>query len=305
MAKISKQTIEDVLLDAIVLTNDAFGIFDRNDEVVFCNFCFCEIFAQADQAALGMSFSQLVRSCFDRKQGIKIDSNDIEAWLKMANGNRRSVPFRSFEIDTIDKRWFRLTEMLVGEYMFTYGTDITASKNLELELLQAKTKLQQLAATDHLTGIYNRRQFNKLANQELLRVERNHVNASLILLDIDHFKLINDNYGHACGDAVLVALTDRVKGELRSYDIFARVGGEEFAILLPEAAPDSALDIAQRCLRKISERPFYYEGNYIAVTASIGMSATSTTLSSLDEMLKKADKRLYQAKQNGRDQICY
>ena len=304
MSIISKQTIEDVLLDAIVLTNDAFGIFDADDQLVFCNFAFCDIFAFAEQDALGKTFEHLVRSCFERKQGIKIDSSDIDAWLAMAHSKRRSIPFRAFEVDTCDKRWYRLTELMVGDFMFTYATDVTASKELELELLATKTKLQQLAATDYLTGIYNRREFNKLAEQELERCERNGLSATLMLLDIDHFKTINDTHGHTCGDAVLVGFTDRIKGELRGYDIFARVGGEEFAILLPEVTEDNALEIAKRCLKKISEVPFYYDGEHVQITVSIGMSECSKKLKSLDDVLKSADKRLYHAKQNGRDQVC-
>lgn len=304
MSKISKQTIEDILLDAIVLTNDAFAIFDQNDRVIFCNFAFCDIFALTEEQALNKTFEDLARSCFERRLGIKIDSDDIEAWLEMALSKRRSKPFRAFEIDTCEQRWFRLTEMMVGEYMFTYATDVTASKHLELELLATKSKLQRLASTDYLTGIYNRREFNKLAEKELHRCKRNGLNATLLLLDLDHFKAINDTYGHAGGDSVLVGFTDRIKVELRSYDIFARIGGEEFAILLPEVSEDNAVDIAQRCLKKISEVPFYFEGEDIQVSVSIGMSESSNKLKSLDQVLNSADKRLYQAKQSGRNQLC-
>lgn len=304
MSKISKQTIEDILLDAIVLTNDAVGIFDQNDTVVFCNFQFCDIFALTEEEALGQTFEHIVRGCFDRKLGIKIDSDDIEAWLEMALSKRRSKPFRTFEVDTCEQRWFRLTEMMVGEYMFTYATDVTESKQLELELIATKNKLQRLASTDYLTGIYNRREFNKLAEQELLRCERNGLKATLLLLDLDHFKTINDTYGHAGGDSVLVGVTDRIKGELRGYDIFARIGGEEFAILLPEVSEDNAIDIAERCLTKVSEIPFYFEGQDIEVSVSIGMSVSSSNLKSLDDVLKSADRRLYHAKQSGRNQLC-
>lgn len=303
MPAVTKETIDRILFKAIELTNDAIGIFDENDQVVFCNQSFAEIFAQSEASTLNLTFEQLIRSCFDRKAGVKIDSTCINTWLEMAAEKRRSSSYRSFEIDTCDDRWFRLSEMMVGEFLFTYATDITASKNLELELVQTKNKLQQLAATDHLTGIYNRRQFNKLAEQELLRCERNKLPATLVLLDIDNFKHVNDTYGHACGDAVLVGFTDRLKGELRSYDIFARIGGEEFAILLPEASDEEALKIAIRYLNKISDVPFYYEGEYIHATVSIGLSESYPQIKTLDYALKSADRRLYQAKQSGRNQV--
>ena len=179
--------------------------------------------------------------------------------------------------------------MIVGDCLFTYGTDITASKNLELELVQTQKKLQQLASTDHLTGIYNRRQFNKLAAQELLRCERGQMHATLMLFDIDHFKQINDSYGHACGDAILIGFADRVRGELRSYDIFGRIGGEEFAVLLPEVNNKTAKDIAQRYLAKIAEVPFYYEGEFINVTTSIGLSESYPKIKTLGYALNNAD----------------
>lgn len=301
MSVISKQTIEDILLDAIVQTNDAFGVFDAEDKVVFFNYPFCELFAQTEQAILSQSFEQLIRSCFERKAGVNVETDDIEAWLTMANLKRRSAPYRSFEVDTCDGRWLRLTEMIVGDYIVTYGTDVTASKELELELVETKNKLQQLAATDYLTGIYNRRQFNKMAVQELLRCERKKLHATLMLLDIDHFKHINDTYGHACGDAILVGFTDRIRGELRSYDIFARIGGEEFAVLLPEVCNEKANMIAERYLKKIAEVPFYYNGEYITVTTSIGLSESYPNVKTLDYALQSADKFLYQAKQQGRN----
>ena len=301
MSAISKQTIEDILLDAIVQTNDAFGIFDADDRVVFCNHPFCEIFAQTEQGIINQTFEDMIRSCYERKLGVNVESDNIEDWLAMAHSKRRSAPYRSFEVDTCDGRWHRLTEMMVGEYMIIYATDVTGSKKLELELVEAKNKLQQLASTDYLTGIYNRRQFNKMAEQELLRCDRKNLHATLMLLDIDHFKNINDTYGHACGDAILVNFTDRIRGELRSYDIFARVGGEEFAILLPEVCNETANIIAERYLKKIAEVPFYYDGEYISVTTSIGLSESYPKIKTLDYALQSADKFLYQAKQNGRN----
>lgn len=303
MSEISKQTIEDILLDAIVQTNDAFGIFDAEDKVIFCNHPFCEVFAQTEQTTLKQTFESLIRSCHERKEGVKIESAGIEDWLLMAHNKRRSAPFRSFEVDTCDGRWYRLTEMMVSDYMVTYATDITSSKKLELELVDTRNKLQQLASTDYLTGIYNRRQFNKLAEQELYRCERNELHATLMLLDIDHFKHINDTYGHACGDAILVSFTDRIRGALRSYDIFARVGGEEFAILLPEVCIENANIIAERYLKKISDTPFYYDGEYISVTTSIGLSESYPEVKTLDYALQSADKYLYQAKQHGRNRV--
>lgn len=304
MSKISDVVLEKLLINVVELTNDIICVFDKYDVIYYCNEPFSDILTLDIKQIIGKTFTDIITASYENNTGLNIDTDTLDDWLEMASERRRSKPFRSFEVDTVEGRWFRFTELIIDDYLFLYGTNITASKLIELKLTETQDKLQRLASTDFLTGIYNRRQFNKLASQELLRCERNELHATLVLLDIDYFKKINDKYGHACGDAVLVHLSDRIKAELRSYDIFARIGGEEFAVLLPEVDNSMAKDIANRYLKRISDTPFYYEGEYIDVTVSIGLSESYPDIKTLDYILKCADEHLYKAKAAGRNQVA-
>ena len=124
------------------------------------------------------------------------------------------------------------------------------------------------------------------------------------MLDLDYFKSINDNYGHACGDKVLVKVAEALKLELRQYDILGRIGGEEFAILLPNTNKSSALSIAQRIRESIENLPIKYKKNTLRVTTSIGVAVDLNADKNLDELFLEADKRLYKAKENGRNLVA-
>jgi len=143
--------------------------------------------------------------------------------------------------------------------------DIRERKAMELEL-------QRLANTDALTGLHNRRQFYELANQELARSRRTQAPVSLMMIDIDHFKQINDTYGHAMGDVVLQSLARTMKNSLREMDVIARLGGEEFVILLPQTSLGQATELAQRLRLKIeNESVSNSQGADIKFTVSIGI----------------------------------
>ena len=303
MDTLKRPEINAIIAQAFTQTNDAIGIFDPDDVVIYNNDAFAEIFGIDPAKIVGNSFVELITHCFNTKSGINVESDELAPWLKVALSKRRSSPFRSFETDTVDGRWYRITQLLVDDYLFMYATDITNSKNIEFELINTQKRLEELASTDFMTGIYNRRHFNRLAETELERCERNQLHASLVLIDIDFFKRINDKFGHAAGDAVLIELTQRIKSALRSYDIFARIGGEEFALLLPETTTDDAVKIAARYQEKISGTPFIFEKQQILVTASIGISESYPAIKTLDYILKSADENLYIAKQTGRNKI--
>lgn len=287
---------------AIERTQDAIGIYNADDVLTYCNQPYAELFA-CEQLPIGTTFDQLITHCWESNSGVLIETENIEQWLMMAATKRRKRPFRSFEIDLVDGRWFKITELMVDDELFIYATDVTESKRTEIELLKTKEKLTEAASTDFLTNVYNRRHFSYLAKNEIERCDRSSQHVALVLLDIDHFKRINDQYGHAAGDKVLCELTERINKCLRGYDIFARVGGEEFAILLPETTSAEANNIASRYLRKISNTPFMFEQQALNVTVSIGISESYLENRNLDLMLKSADENLYIAKQTGRNKV--
>jgi diguanylate cyclase (GGDEF)-like protein/PAS domain S-box-containing protein len=168
---------------------------------------------------------------------------------------------------------------------------------------EASEKLRLTNSCDHLTGIANRRTFFEEAEVELTRWHRVPRPVTLLMLDADHFKAINDRYGHAAGDAVLRDLALALRASFREVDLVARVGGEEFAVLLPSAAIDDALKAAHRLLARLSQRVVDAEGARISYTVSGGLAAMDGSISGLDVLMKRADDALYAAKKAGRNRI--
>jgi two-component system, cell cycle response regulator len=169
------------------------------------------------------------------------------------------------------------------------------------ELAQVNEKLQRLAATDALTGALNRRAFLERGAAELSRAQRAGRPAALLALDIDFFKAVNDRYGHPGGDAVLKAFAATLKRETRASDIVARLGGEEFAVLLPETTGEVAFNIAERIRLAVAVRAAEFGDAKIHVTVSIGLAQTSPAVASMDVLIAAADAALYEAKRSGRD----
>lgn len=166
---------------------------------------------------------------------------------------------------------------------------------------------KKLAITDGLTRIYNHRFFQELFDKEFKRADRYNTVFSLIMLDIDHFKNINDTYGHLLGDEILKEMAMLIKGCLRSMDVVARYGGEEFAILLPETELEDAIQTAERIRMAVKNHEFGSAlGKRIAVTVSQGVTSyPSPGIYNKSDMVAKADAALYQAKESGRDRVCF
>lgn len=172
-------------------------------------------------------------------------------------------------------------------------------------------ELRRLLTTDHLTGATNRARFFDLAETEIARLKRDRRPLSAIMLDIDHFKQVNDRFGHAGGDLLLQRLVTLCRVELRSRDVLARMGGEEFAILLPDTDLAEAVQIAERIRRLIASdvspadaaRPDFDRRATAAITASLGCATIVDAADGIDALLRAADTALYEAKRGGRDQV--
>lgn len=165
-------------------------------------------------------------------------------------------------------------------------------------------KVQQLAREDALTHLYNRRYFFERAEQEFTRARRFKHPLSVIMLDIDHFKSINDTYGHLVGDQVLKRVAELVHENQRANDLAGRYGGEEFALLLVETGAQAAQKIAQRLRALIAKTPFASDKGPITVQASLGVATLNNHTPDLYQLLDRADKALYAAKEAGRNQVC-
>ena len=184
--------------------------------------------------------------------------------------------------------------------MFALQRDLTR-KNAELEILIAEVKTQ--AITDMLTGLYNRRGFFEIGGREIERAKRYGHPLAVIMFDLDHYKQVNDAYGHVIGDKVLEETAAHCNKQLRKGDIIGRYGGDEFSILLPETQLPQALNAAER-LRKISLKPSRAGQVRFTVSISLGVAVLKSSTGSLEELLNDADHALYKAKELGGNCIC-
>lgn len=166
------------------------------------------------------------------------------------------------------------------------------------------TQIKQLSQEDPLTKIFNRRHLTTVAEEEINRVRKNNSTLSIVLLDIDHFKKVNDVYGHAAGDAALITCVDVIKKSIRSTDYVGRLGGEEFCILLPNTTLEDAKVLSNRIRENIAAHHVVWEEHTIPITASFGITAFNSSIKNeWSNLLNKADIAMYQAKNNGRNQV--
>jgi len=165
-------------------------------------------------------------------------------------------------------------------------------------------RLYESSNRDALTGAYNRKHFDERILSELAYAARHKTNSSLILFDIDHFKKVNDTWGHAAGDAVLRQVSGITLSRLRTEDLFARIGGEEFAVLLRGVSLEGAARLAERLRTSVSAVPTLFDQNNIPVTISLGCASLKCTEGQLgDGLIRLADERLYEAKNSGRNRV--
>lgn len=180
--------------------------------------------------------------------------------------------------------------------VFLSFNEITKRKEMETHLLR-------LATTDPLTGLNNRRSFEELAEREFKRAKRYGNPLAALMLDIDWFKQVNDTHGHAAGDEVLKAVARVITDTLRETDLAGRMGGEEFAALLPETDARGAHEVAERLRHTLAETGATTGGTQLHVTASIGLAQRNEADKDLAGLLKRADEALYRAKQSGRNRV--
>jgi diguanylate cyclase (GGDEF)-like protein len=161
--------------------------------------------------------------------------------------------------------------------------------------------IYNLTTVDGLTQVFNKRYYMEAIEREMSRARRYTRSLSLIMFDLDHFKQVNDKYGHLAGDMVLSELAKIVKETIRREDIFARYGGEEFSIILPEISLENALFFADKIREVVEQKEFTFDNYNIPVTISIGVAAYDTSMSTIEHFIKKADDCLYSAKNGGRN----
>jgi diguanylate cyclase (GGDEF)-like protein len=169
---------------------------------------------------------------------------------------------------------------------------------------QRAANLQTVAAFDPLTGLYNRRQFETTFRAELARCQRYMRPLSVLMIDVDFFKNVNDSFGHEVGDRALKAFATTIASVKRDSDIAARIGGEEFAILLPETGKEAAGAFAQRLCELVRGCPLDVAGRPLRLTVSIGVAQATIRTSGIETLMREADHALYEAKRAGRDRVA-
>ena len=184
-----------------------------------------------------------------------------------------------------------------------YGEFWRRTFTLSWELRQAHDRVDLLARTDELTGVNNRRAFSELAGQALEHARRYNRPLALVMFDIDRFKAVNDSLGHAAGDRVLQAIGKAVRRAVRTPDIAGRLGGEEFAVLLPETHEPEALVFAERLRLDFAALAVPYDGGTIRFTCSFGVAVRTEDVKTLDTLLNRADGAMYHAKSDGRNRV--
>lgn len=286
---IKQQTLLETILDNI----DSYAyIKDRNRRFVYVNNRFAHLLGKPIKEIVGSTDSE-VFPVEIANQHWKLDQNVFETGVKLEveesfpgiDGEIRHFWSVKIPIQLPDKR-----DAILG-----FSTDIT-------KILQLNRELQHLALTDELTGLGNRRYFFDVAEKMFAQAVRYQQPLSVIMLDLDFFKKINDTYGHKVGDEVLVFTAQIFKDSIRSCDTIGRLGGEEFAILLPNTSQEQALILAERIQQALHHSKIQSsEGYVLSPTVSMGVASLGSEVQKFSELLTYADKALYQAKISGRD----
>ena len=224
-----------------------------------------------------------------------------------ADGQPNGVLVWEFE-NTVTKRWYQCRDQAIpwvdGRLVrLEIAVDITDLKQMEQALLQARQKAEELARVDALTQVANRLAFYEQMERIRGQLQRKPAPMCLAMMDIDHFKRLNDTYGHAFGDQVLIALCEKVRAGLREADQLFRMGGEEFVVVLPECEMPAALKLVERLRRNIEAMTLFAGGEAVKLTCSFGIAAYRPGIG-VDALLANADAALYAAKQGGRNRVC-
>ena len=278
----------------IIIVTKAIPLDDPGPEIVYVNRSFTELTGYQPHEVIGKTprILQSKETDYESKQLIKealINQVPIRTTIK--NYSKHGVGYwLDISILPLKDDDGKVTHFVAIE------RDVTKQKELE-------RKLEELTRTDPLTDLLNRRAFDEMLKSEFSRFKRSQSKYTLLMLDIDHFKNINDTYGHDIGDTVLKAVAKTCKSNLREQDSIFRIGGEEFCIVLPNTTIDVTGQVAEKLRESIMHNSVKIEGGIISVTVSMGIGEVNSLDKDAYTALKKADDKLYIAKESGRNQV--
>lgn len=304
------QRVRQLLMDALEALPEGLAVYDTDDRLLLCNTQYRVMYNDlAHLLQPGRSFEELISFSVDHQHFGRAPGGGetAEDWGAQRLAAHRQ-PGAAMLVPMHDGRWFRVHERKTAEKM-TVGVhvDVTELVQKEQQLAHANQMLATLSATDGLTGLHNRRSFDEALSAEWQRCARHEQPLALLLVDIDHFKLYNDHYGHLAGDDCLRRVAQVLNADFRrSGEVVARYGGEEFVLLLPGIPLEGARDVAQRCLERIRTEniPHAASPTSTRLTLSIGVAAWvpdgKAHAHQTHRLINAADAALYHAKQTGR-----
>ena len=290
---------EERLAGIIELAQDAILTTDVNLNITLFNPAAERLFGYAANEIVGRPLTLLI------PERVRHSHTMFVTTFAASNVNTRPMSDRG-EVTglTFDGREFP-AEISIAKLQHPDGILYTAVVRDISERKRVEQELRRMATTDPLTGLWNRRRFMELSETELSRLRRYGRPVSVLMLDIDHFKAVNDTHGHAAGDEALCQLADICRSTLRETDHLGRLGGEEFAALLPETGLDEAADVAERLRQRLAASAFPLScGITLRITVSIGVASCADDDTAIDRALGRADRALYRAKNSGRNRVA-
>jgi len=293
-----KSQLAHLCAEIVQLAEDAVIVIDSAHRIALFNKGAERMFGYTEKEVKGERLDMLMPERFQLQHDVMVDefgAGNVDA-KAMGRRNRQIYGRRKDGNEFVASAQIMRLGDKNGRFFAAVFRDISQNKKTEEELLR-------LAATDPLTGAYNRREFTILSEREALRSHRYHHPLSLLMLDLDHFKRLNDIYGHTAGDKVLQRFTTLCTNTLRNVDFFGRWGGEEFVALLPETDIEGASVIAERLRKIVSENVLTYNDHKINFTVSIGIAQYKDGEVTIDSPLGRADSAVYDAKKAGRNRI--
>ncbi len=293
---------DSLYLDIIENCADAVVVVDADQSITYVNKSAMAMFGHSNKAVVGKSLNILI------PERVRDGHRSLTDSFRNSSEPSRYMQNREVSIQGLRANG---SEFPVNVSILKSGGDSNTSLVAIIRDVTEQKKLEedlkQLASTDPLTGILNRRTFLPRAEEEYVRAKRYGRPMSFAMIDIDFFKAINDTYGHAAGDQAICHVVDVISSGLRKPDILCRWGGEEFALILTETDEKSALITTQRLRRSVQDSPLLLDTvgeTLVQMTVSIGFGGVQSIEDSLDDLFERVDQALYTAKNTGRNKVC-
>lgn len=272
----------------LALSPAPIAVLSPSLSVDYVNAAFVSLFGYSLErfSALGDFFGLLCQSAESE--------SDFRSFVEQGMAGEKDIELRTLSGKSI---FVQVSLNSLPDAVMLSFTDITDRK-------KAESRLFELSLTDELTGIYNRRHFVSVLSREMQQFARLKADLALLIIDIDHFKRINDTLGHQAGDAVLRELSARISEQIRDFDYFFRIGGEEFALIMPNTGLAEASLVAERLRLAIASREFSVDGKLVPVSISVGLAPAVSDTVDPESLFRAADTLLYRAKNEGRNRVC-